>query len=145
MVDASNPQMDTQMYVVYDTLRQLGVEGKPVITLFNKQDLLAEPGHFRDFQADYTIPASARTGQGLEELKRVLSEILRKDQVYIERLYPFGGCGKGPGDPRQRTAFGGRIYSGRNCRQGICTERNLSVREDLNSCYQNSVLRSHIP
>lgn len=52
VVDASNPQMDTQMYVVYDTLRQLGVEGKPVITLFNKQDLLAEPGHFRDFQAD---------------------------------------------------------------------------------------------
>ena len=43
VVDASNPQMDTQMYVVYDTLRQLGVEGKPVITLFNKQDLLAEP------------------------------------------------------------------------------------------------------
>ena len=94
VVDASNPQMDTQMYVVYDTLRQLGVEGKPVITLFNKQDLLAEPGHFRDFQADYTIPASARTGQGLEELKRVLSEILRKDQVYIERLYPFEDAGK---------------------------------------------------
>lgn len=94
VVDTSNPQMDTQMYVVYDTLRQLGVEGKPVVTLFNKQDLLMEPGHFRDFQADYTICVSAKTGQGLEELKKILSEILRKDQIYIERLYPFADAGK---------------------------------------------------
>lgn len=94
VVDTSNPQMDTQMYVVYDTLRQLGVEGKPVVTLFNKQDLLMEPGHFRDFQADYTICVSAKTGQGLEELKKILSEILRKDEIYIERLYPFADAGK---------------------------------------------------
>lgn len=94
VVDASNPQMDTQMYVVYDTLRQLGVEGKPVVTLFNKQDLLTGPGHFRDLQADYTICVSAKTGQGLEELKKILPEILRKDQIYIERLYPFADAGK---------------------------------------------------
>ena len=30
----------------------------------------------------------------LEELKRALSEILQKDQVYIERLYPFEDAGK---------------------------------------------------
>lgn len=30
VVDASNPQMDTQMYVVYETLRQLGVKEKPI-------------------------------------------------------------------------------------------------------------------
>lgn len=53
-----------------------------------------EPGHFRDFQADYTICVSAKTGQGLEELKKILSEILRKDQIYIERLYPFADAGK---------------------------------------------------
>ena len=40
VVDVSNPRMDEQMYVVYDTLRQMGAEGKPVITLFNKQDRL---------------------------------------------------------------------------------------------------------
>ena len=70
VVDASNPQMDEQMYVVYDTLRGLGVEGRPVITLFNKQDRLGEPVNQRDFQADYSIPASAKTGQGLDELKK---------------------------------------------------------------------------
>jgi len=94
VVDASNPQMDTQMYVVYETLRQLGVEGKPVVTLFNKQDRVPDAGNLRDFQADYTLHTSAKTGQGLEELKTVLLEILRKDQIYIERLYPFSEAGK---------------------------------------------------
>lgn len=94
VVDASNPQMDEQMHVVYETLRQLGAEGKPVITLFNKQDLLEDPVRQRDFQADYSIPASAKTGQGLEELKKALLEIIRRDQIYIERLYDFSEAGK---------------------------------------------------
>ena len=94
VVDASNPQMDEQMHVVYETLRQLGAEGKPVITLFNKQDLLGVPVRQRDFQADYSIPASAKTGQGLDELKKALLEIIRRDQIYIERLYDFSEAGK---------------------------------------------------
>lgn len=94
VVDASNPQMDEQMYVVYDTLRGLGVEDRPVITLFNKQDRLGEPVSQRDFQADYSIPASAKTGQGLDELKKALLEIIRREQIYIERLYDFSEAGK---------------------------------------------------
>ena len=94
VVDASNPQMDEQMHVVYETLRQLGAEGKPVVTLFNKQDLLENPMRQKDFRADYSIPASAKTGQGLEELKKALLEIIHRDQIYIERLYDFSEAGK---------------------------------------------------
>lgn len=94
VVDASNPQMDEQMHVVYDTLRQLGAEGKPVITLFNKQDRLEQEVSVRDFQAEYAIPVSAKTGQGLDELKRALLEIIRREQIYIERLYDFSEAGK---------------------------------------------------
>ena len=94
VVDASNPQMDTQMYVVYDTLRQLGVEGKPIITLFNKQDKLEAPQMFRDLHADYTFAVSAKTGQGLDELKGALLDIIRQDQIYVERLYDFSEAGK---------------------------------------------------
>jgi len=94
VADASNPQMDAQMHVVYETLRQLGAEGKPVVTLFNKQDLLENPVRQRDFRADYSIPASAKTGQGMEELKKALLEIIRRDQIYIERLYDFSEAGK---------------------------------------------------
>ena len=94
VVDASNPQMDEQMHVVYETLRQLGVEDRPVITLFNKQDRLERPVSQRDFRAEYSIMTSAKTGQGLEELKSALLEIIRRDQIYIERLYDFSEAGK---------------------------------------------------
>ena len=65
-----------------------------MITLFNKQDRLERPVNQRDFRADYSILTSAKTGQGLEELKSALLEIIRRDQIYIERLYPFGEAGK---------------------------------------------------
>lgn len=95
VVDASNPQRDIQMQVVYETLRQLGVEGKPVITLFNKQDVLMDKNmEARDIRADYAIRTSAKTGQGLEELKQALLEILRREQILIERVYPFAEAGK---------------------------------------------------
>lgn len=94
VVDASNPQMDEQMHVVYDTLRQLGAADRPVITLFNKQDKLESPGSYRDFQAEYSIPASAKTGEGLAELKKALLEIVRREQIYVERLYDFSEASK---------------------------------------------------
>ena len=94
VVDVSNPRMDEQMYVVYDTLRQMGAEGKPVITLFKKQDRLEKEKSHKDFQADYSIATSAKTGQGLDKLKAALLEIIRRDQIYVERLYPFADAGK---------------------------------------------------
>ena len=94
VVDVSNPQMEKQMAVVYDTLRRLEVTGKKVITLFNKQDRLEAPVRIRDRQADYTLNISARTGEGLEELKDSLEEILTENQILIERLYDYGQAGK---------------------------------------------------
>ena len=94
VVDESNPQMDEQMHVVYDTLRQLGAADRPVITLFNKQDKLESAGSYRDFQAEYSIPASAKTGEGLAELKKALLEIVRREQIYVERLYDFSEASK---------------------------------------------------
>ena len=94
VVDASNPQMDEQMHVVYDTLRQLGAADRPVITLFNKQDKLESAGSYRDFQAEYSIPASAKTGEGLAELKKALLQIVRREQIYVERLDDFSEASK---------------------------------------------------
>lgn len=94
VVDASNPQMEKQMHVVYDTLKQLGVENKTIITLFNKQDRLTERQSMRDFRADYVMNISAKTGEGLAELKNKLEEILTEHQILIERLYSYGEAGK---------------------------------------------------
>lgn len=95
VVDASNPHRESQMYVVYETLKELGVEGKTVITLMNKQDLLVQDGLIcRDGRADRTIPVSVRTGQGLEELQEVLLKLLRDRKRLIERLYGYDEMGK---------------------------------------------------
>lgn len=94
VVDASNPQMEKQMHVVYDTLKQLGVENKTIITLFNKQDRLTERQAMRDFRADYVMNISARTGEGLLELKNKLEDILTEHQILIERLYTYTEAGK---------------------------------------------------
>lgn len=93
VVDASSPQREEQMHVVYDTLRQLGVENKKMITLFNKQDLCLEKELLRDFQADHVLNISAKSGEGLEELTVLLEQVLREDQVYIERIYPYDQAG----------------------------------------------------
>lgn len=93
VVDSSNPQAEMQMHVVYETLRELGVMGKKIITLFNKQDV---PGVcvLRDFKSDYSLKISARTGQGLEELGELLARLLAEDQIYVERIFPYQEAGK---------------------------------------------------
>ena len=93
VVDSSNPQAEMQMHVVYETLRELGVMGKKIITLFNKQDV---PGAcvLRDFKSDYFLKISARTGQGLEELGELLARLLAEDQIYMERIFPYQEAGK---------------------------------------------------
>ena len=94
VVDASSPQMEKQMHVVYDTLDQLDVRNKTMITLFNKQDLLSEHVSFRDFRADHIRDISARKGEGLVQLKNTLEEILTERQILIERLYAYTEAGK---------------------------------------------------
>ena len=93
VVDSSNPQAEMQMHVVYETLRELGVMGKKIITLFNKQDA---PGAFvlRDFKSDYTLKISAKTGQGLDDLNNLLEKLLAEEQIYVERLFPYQEAGK---------------------------------------------------
>ena len=93
VVDASNPQAEMQMHVVYETLRELGASGKKVITLLNKQDLAVGSG-LRDLRADYAVKCSAKTGQGLDEHKDILSKLLSENQIYIEELFSYREGGK---------------------------------------------------
>ena len=93
VVDASNPQVEEQMFIVYETLRELGVKDKTIVTLFNKQDRLAGNEILRDFKADYVLKISARTGLGLDELKNTLEKILIGNQIYIERVLDYKDAG----------------------------------------------------
>ena len=94
VVDASNPQMDEQMYIVYETLMNLEVKNKLVITAFNKQDKVDGEVILRDFKADHVVNISAKTGEGLENLQNVIEEVLREQKILIEQLYPYADAGK---------------------------------------------------
>lgn len=94
VVDASNPQMEQQMYTVYETLRGLEVVDKPILTAFNKQDKEGVSGTAKDFQADEVVFISAKTGMGLDRLTESLEQILRKGKMAIEHVYPYEEAGK---------------------------------------------------
>ena len=94
VVDASNPQMDIHMHVVYDTLNQLEVGDKPVITLFNKMDCLEDADAvMKDFRAEKTLRISAKKDIGLDEVKEALEEILRQSKMLIERVFEYSRAG----------------------------------------------------
>ena len=93
VVDASNPQMDKQMYIVYDTLRNLEVEGKKIITAFNKTDRIGQPEPLHDFRAERTVHISAKYGDGLEDLKNILEKILREEKDFLECTIPYRDAG----------------------------------------------------
>lgn len=94
VVDTSNPQMDEQMYIVYETLYNLGVQNKPTITAFNKIDRVEEETTLRDFKADKIVRISAKTGEGLEQLLESIESILREQKIAIEKVYEYKDAAK---------------------------------------------------
>ena len=93
VVDASNPQRDKQMYIVYETLDHLGVKNKKILTLFNKIDIRTDDDPLQDFRADHVLQISATENAGLDAVKDVLQELLRDDKIYIERVIPYAQAG----------------------------------------------------
>ena len=94
VVDAANEQMDQQMYTVYETLNNLGVTDKPVITVFNKQDRPGFDGMARDFRADAVVRISAKTGEGIQELLETIEAVLRQQKIFVEHLYSYREAAK---------------------------------------------------
>lgn len=95
MVDSSNPQMEAHMKTVYETLDNLGVGDKPVITVFNKQDKLEDEGAiFRDSRADYLVNASIKQGKGIDKILQDVEEIIRNSKKYIAKTFSYNDAGK---------------------------------------------------
>lgn len=94
VVDASNPQADKQMYIVYNTLRELDIRDKKIITLFNKMDRPEADRELRDFRADHTARISARNDRDLETVKELLAQVLRENKTYMEHVFSYEDAGK---------------------------------------------------
>lgn len=116
VVDSVNPDLDAQMYTVYDILRRLEIGNKKVVTAFNKIDLLesaswynrgseAENGReagistgkmpvLKDLRADKTVRISAKTGQGIQEMLDALTDVLKEGQKEVEQVLDYADGSK---------------------------------------------------
>ena len=82
------------MKVVYRTLEELKVVGKPVITFLNKQDKIDEDRIIKDLKADALVKGSAKTGDGIDELLNKISEVLREGKVLVDTLLSYADTAK---------------------------------------------------
>lgn len=93
VVDASNPDLDRQMYAVYETLRQLEIEDKPVITVFNKVDRLEQVPVLKDLKAEATVFVSAKKGTGIPSLLQAIEDKIKENQVLVETVLSYRHAG----------------------------------------------------
>jgi GTP-binding protein HflX len=91
VVDVNHPQAAAQVEAVEDTLAELEVEHLPRVVALNKADLLPD-GEVSLEALGITDPAvlvSARTGQGIEELKVALEAAMVGSLQPIQVLIPY--------------------------------------------------------
>lgn len=96
VVDASNPCYEKQMAVVYDTLKELEIEGKPILTAFNKMDSI-EPGEEKsrkDPRSDAVVRISAKKAEGLDHLLEKIDKLLNAGLMAVETVIPYEQAGK---------------------------------------------------
>jgi len=87
VVDASHPGKDDHLEAVKEVLGTLGVADRPIITVLNKIDLI--PGTLERerilLEHPGAIPVSAETREGLDELLKTISEMLKDGNSYISK------------------------------------------------------------
>ena len=95
VADCSNPDIDNQMYTVYDTLGKLGIGDKKIVTAFNKIDLFDGDVNLKDLRADKTVKISAKNGTGLaskineiHKAGQVIEEDYRNNGIYVRADIP---------------------------------------------------------
>lgn len=93
IVDSSNPEAYKQMHIVYETLDNLGIKDKTIITAFNKQDKIETEQIIKDFKADKTVKISAKNNLGLNTLLDAIEEILKEQKILMEKVFPYSEAG----------------------------------------------------
>lgn len=90
VVDASHPDPASQIATVRDVIGDVGGRDIAEIIVFNKSDLVSEDDRLvlRGLAPD-AIFASARTGEGIQEILDRIADSLPRPSVVIEALVPY--------------------------------------------------------
>ena len=89
VVDSSNPSREEHMDVVYKTLKDLGCEGKPVITVFNKIDKDVELPLPYDKNSSMSLAISAYNEIDLEKLIKGIEDLLKTFRTSLKVIIPY--------------------------------------------------------
>ena len=89
VIDSSDPSLERNMDVVYKTLNDLQITGKPILTVFNKDDIAENAHPLFDRHADLSVHISAKTGQGIDQLKKAMKKLLLSDMTQIKEVIPY--------------------------------------------------------
>jgi GTP-binding protein HflX len=92
VVDITHVNASAQAKSVQETLIEIDAGEIPVITAFNKVDLLKDPSTAVETLDSFpnTYPISARTGLGLEELLGAIEDALYETYIEIDVRIPYG-------------------------------------------------------
>ena len=94
VVDSSDPEAEDHCRVVYETLSELKITGKPILTVWNKCDLPEADKTLRDLRSDCSCRFSAKTGEGKEGLIIALDKLLKEMRVHIKETVPYKDAGR---------------------------------------------------
>ncbi len=91
VIDAGHPQMLDQIEAARRVLAELGCAEKPTIMAFNKLDLVQDRRRLQDLldREERAVAISARTGEGLDSLLRLIGERLEQHLVPVELTLPW--------------------------------------------------------
>ena len=95
VLDVSDEEFPAQLEVTETLLEELGASGKPTLYVFNKCDLGAKglPAIGNVAEHTWTVAVSARTGQGIDRLTELMTEILHADKRRITFHIPNSAGG----------------------------------------------------
>ena len=90
VVDASHPDPASQLATVRDVIGETGARHIPEIVVYNKADLVDADTRLvlRGLQPD-AVFASARTGEGIDELLERIGALLPRPSVAVSLLVPY--------------------------------------------------------
>ena len=86
VVDTSSPAIHNQIEAVNTVLKELGCDKKPTVMVFNKIDAVKQSAVIPLLRSRYQdcVMISAKTHQGIEDLKRKIMEMLEKNFIDVE-------------------------------------------------------------
>lgn len=90
VVDASDPEYEKHLEVTEILLKSLGALDKPLITVFNKIDLVDYENWIRPWNnRGKMVATSAVTGFGIDTLTREIVELVKLDVLAADLLIPY--------------------------------------------------------